>query len=209
MQHVDDGTARRGRGRPAGGRRLVDRDLLLDAAERVIALDGNGASLEAIASEAGVTKPMIYARVGSRAELSDALAQRLSDRLLERIRSGVETSSIDRATVARLFQMTVETFAENRELFLYVTRGSGDDTAERTLHLAAQSAQPLAEMLADRRRRHGLDESAAEPWAYGLVGMLNMVSLWWLENGGLDIEVLADQLAELAWSGIGPRRTPR
>jgi len=55
---------------------------MLDAAERVIARDGNGASLEAIATEAGVTKPIVYARVGSRAELSNALAARLADRLI-------------------------------------------------------------------------------------------------------------------------------
>ena len=176
---------------------------MLDAAERVIARDGNGASLEAIAREAGVTKPIVYARVGSRAELSDALAVRLSDRLIERLRVQAETGEFDRAALAGLFRVTLETIGAHRELFLYVTRGSGDDTAERTLHLASQSARPLAALIAGWRERHGLDDSAAEPWAYAVVGMLNMVSLWWLERGDLTVDALADQLAELAWSGMG------
>ena len=56
-------------------------DSILDAAERVIARDGSGASIEAIAIEAGVTKPIVYARVGARAELCEALAERLAARL--------------------------------------------------------------------------------------------------------------------------------
>ena len=53
-------------GRPAGGKQVVDRELVLDAAERAIRRDGPLVSLEAIAIEAGVTKPVIYARIGDR-----------------------------------------------------------------------------------------------------------------------------------------------
>jgi AcrR family transcriptional regulator len=194
---------RRGRGRPAGGHQVVDRELLLDAAERVIARDGSGASLEAIATEAGVTKPIVYARVGSRAELSNALAARLADRLIDAARGEVGNGRLDRDTLAAFLRTTLETIGAHRELFLYVTRGSADDTSERALYLAGKSAQPLAELLARWREHHGHDASVAVPWAYGIIGMLNLVSLWWIEEGGQPVGALADQLAELVWSGIG------
>lgn len=192
---------RRRPGRPVGGRPVVDRDLLLDAAERVIARDGNGASLEAIAVEAGVTKPIVYARVGSRAELSNALASRLSDRLLAAGREAID-GDLDHRTLAALFRSNLEILDAHRELFLYVTRGTGDDTPERTLFLAGRSATALAELLADSRRRGGADDSVALPWAYGIVGVINLVSLWWLDERDRPADVLADQLAELVWSGL-------
>ena len=179
----------------------MDRDLLLDAAERVIARDGNGASLEAIAVEAGVTKPIVYARVGSRAELSNELASRLSDRLLEAGRTAID-GALDHRTLAALFRSSLEILDAHRELFLYVTRGTGDDTPERTLFLAGRSATALAELLADSRRRGGADDSVALPWAYGIVGVINLVSLWWLDERDRPADVLADQLAELVWSGL-------
>ena len=55
------------------------------------------------------------------------------------------------------------------------------------------------------RQQHGLDDAVAVPWAYGIIGMLNMVALWWLDVDGGPVAPLADQLAELVWSGIGAR----
>lgn len=194
--------ARRRPGRPPGGGHVVDRERLLDAAEIVIGRDGSGASLDAVAAQAGVTKPIVYARIGSRAALSDALASRLSERLIAAARSEIGRRRFDRDSLATFFRTTLATIAENRELFLYVTRGSSDDTAERTLYLAGRSATPLAELLRWWRQQHERDEAVALPWAYGIIGMLNLVSLWWIEEGDLPLEVLADQLAGLAWSGI-------
>jgi AcrR family transcriptional regulator len=198
-------TVRRRPGRPVGGQHVVDREVVLDAAERVIARDGNGASLEAIAVEAGVTKPVVYARVGSRAELSNALASRLAERLIAAGGGVVSSASLDRATLAALFRTSLEMIHDQRELFLYVTRGAGDDTPDRTLYLAGRSAGPLAELLVHWRTAHGSDATVAVPWAYAIVGMLNMVSLWWVEESDRSAAALADELAELVWSGLADR----
>lgn len=199
---------RRGPGRPSGNIHVVDRETLLDAAERVLARDGSGASLEAIAEEAGVTKPIVYLRVGSRAELSNALANRLAERLVVAAGPSVSSSRLDRDTLAAFCTTTLRTIGEHRELFLYVTRGNADDTAERALYLAATSAQPLAVLLGRWREHQGLDPAVALPWAYGVIGMLNMVALWWLEEGHGPVEVVAGQLADLMWTGLRGTPTP-
>jgi AcrR family transcriptional regulator len=192
---------KRGRGRPPGGEQVADRDAILAAAERVIARTGSSASLDEIAAEAGVTKPIVYDRIGSRAELSNALATRLSSHLLER--AAHIDAPFDRDGLAMLFRITFETLADHRELFLYVTRGAADDTAERALFLASLSAQPLAKVIESWRTQQSRDQAVALPWAFGLVGMLNMAALWWLEEGDRPVGQLADELADLAWSGMG------
>jgi len=156
--------------------------------------------LEAIALEAGVTKPIVYARVGSRADLSDALAERLADRLLNAV--SAQQIAPDRDGVVTVFRTVLETFGKHRELFLYVTRGTSDDTPERALFLAGRSADPLGKWLAWWLERDGRDPAAAEPWAHAIIGMLNLVTLWWTQQRGVSAARIAEQLADLVWPGL-------
>lgn len=193
---------RRRPGRPAGGEPVVDRDLVLDAAERVIRRDGAGVSIDAVALEAGVTKPIVYARVGKRTDLADALAQRLADRLLEAAEAAIGKRRNIRTRLTAMIRSSLETLADHRELFLFVSGGSSEEMSQRTLFLAEQSATPLAKQLAASRQAEGFDPAVAEVWSYGIVGMLNMVSLWWITHSDLPAEQVADQVAELLLSGL-------
>jgi AcrR family transcriptional regulator len=197
-------TVRVGRrpGRPSGGRRVVDRDVVLDAAERVIRREGSGVSLEAIALEAGVTKPVVYARVGGRTDVANALAERLSDRLVAAASEAVVDGPDGRAMLAALIEANLVTVAEHRELFFYVTGGTSEDSPLRTLYLAERSARPMSGLLATWRSKQGLDPGVAVPWAYAVIGMLQLISLWWLTEADRPAEQLADHLAELLWSGL-------
>ncbi len=199
---------RRGPGRPAGGKLVVDREVLLDAAERVIARDGSGASIEAIAVEAGVTKPVVYARIGARAALCDALAERFTYRLAKAARDRVKSLDPSRDALVSFFLATLETIGAHRSLFLFVSRAADDGMAERTLQLAGRSAPRLAEMFVAWRTRLGLDPGSAEPWAYGVIGMLNLVSLWWVESSDEPAEQLAERLADLVWPGLSGESYP-
>jgi AcrR family transcriptional regulator len=175
---------------------------VLDAAERAIRRDGPGVSLEAIAVEAGVTKPVVYARVGGRTEVSNALSARLADRIIREVGAAIEGKPIGRSTLVSFLTANLEAVAEHRNLFLYVTGGTSDDTPHRALYLASQSTVPLAAQLAAWRTASGLDPAIAEPWSYAIIGMLHLVSLWWLSESDLPAQELAEQLTELLWNGL-------
>ena len=152
--------------------------------------------------EAGVTKPIVYARVGSRADLSDALAERLGDRLLAAVSSHAVADPTDRGALVTVFRTVLETIGASREVFLYVTRGAADDTPERALFLASRSAGPLAQWLTQSLARDGRDLSLAEPWAYAIIGMINLVTLWWTQETDLPAVEVAERLADLVWPGL-------
>ena len=192
----------RSTGRPLGGTRVVDREDILNAAETVIRRDGAGASLDAVAQEAGVTKPIVYDRVGGRAELANALAERLADRMVAAATHSISARN-DRGDLATLIETSLTTVAQNRELFLYVTSGSTEQTAVSRLYLAQRSAMPMADALAKWRVSQGLDPSVAVPWAYGIVGMLQMVSLWWITQDDDSAAQVASQMAQLLAPGLG------
>ena len=192
-------------GRPLGGQLVVDREHVLDAAERVIRRDGAGSSLEAVAVEAGVTKPIVYDRVGGRADLADALAERLADRMVLATRTALAGETLSQTGLTRFIEANLRTVADHRELFLYVTGGTTEQTAIGRLSLAERSTTPLTKTLAMWRSGIQQDPGVAEAWAFGIVGMLQMVSQWWITQEDLSAAEVAGQISELLWNGLPGR----
>src|SRR3954471_24732588 len=75
----------------AGGSTVDRRSQLLAAADRVVQRDGSAASMNLIAAEAGITKPILYRHFGDKGGLYRALAARHIDQLLARLPAAVLT----------------------------------------------------------------------------------------------------------------------
>lgn len=183
---------------------LADRAELLAAAERLIRAKGPEVSMEAIAAEALVTKPILYRGVGDRDALVAALAEVLVDRINDAATAAAAGASNPRDGLRRLVGAYVAVVEANDQLYLFVTAGgpSGDRLGQ-ALRLADRSAAPLAEGLAALRAATGLDSSVAFTWAYAVIGSLHFTILWWLRERTLPPTQLADHLTELLWSGLG------
>jgi len=198
---------RRGPGRPAAGQAAVDRTVLLESAERLIRREGPDVSLEAIAAEAGVTKPIVYHHVGGKAAVVQGLAWRLNERHADASREAMvratEPGEAIRAFVGDYF----ERLEADRNLYLYVTgAATSGGGAESVLTFADQSVPALARRLAELRGMEQGDSEATVPWAYAIIGMLHFVALWWLRDADRGRTVLADQLSELLWAGLRGER---
>ena len=201
-------TLPRPRGRPAGRGTadgvLVDRGMLVAAAEKLIREKGPNVSLQAIAIEAGVTKPTLYREVGDRDALVKALAERLAARMADAATRLVATASAPREGLRNLVAGYLDLAASDRYLYLFVTAGgTGDDRVQQSLLLADDAASQFAEPIAAYRVAHDADPAVAVVWSYGLVGALHYVTLWWLRDQATDIDVLIDQITSLLWSGMG------
>ena len=191
-------------GRPQGGQVLADRTQLLAAAERVIRTDGPDVTMEAIASAATVTKPILYRSVGDRDALVAALAELFVDRINVAASAALTTARTPRDQLRSLVAAFVGVVVNDRNLYLFVTAGgSNDDRLGQALRLADRSALPIAEQLAMQRTAAGKDPAVALAWAYGLIGTLQFVTLWWLRDGTLAPNQLVDHVTELLWSGVG------
>jgi AcrR family transcriptional regulator len=199
-------------GRPAGraaGRLLADQEALLAAAERCIAALGPSASLEEIAAEAGVTKPILYRGVGDKDALVEALAARLAARMAAAVTQLVAGSGGGRDAVEQLVRGYLEHAAVDRHLYLYVTAGSASqDRLRGSLALAERTATRFAERIAGSRAAHGEDPAVATVWSFALIGALHYVTLWWLRDAALPLEQAADHLTTLLWQGLQPRAHP-
>lgn len=79
---------------------------LLEAADRVVLRDGPGASMNAIAAEAGITKPILYRHFGDKGGLYAALATRHTDALLASLRAALDAPAERRERV----EATLDTY---------------------------------------------------------------------------------------------------
>jgi AcrR family transcriptional regulator len=175
---------------------------VLDAAEVAIRREGSTVSLDAIAREAGITKPVVYARVGGRAEMANALAERLTTRLIKAGASSMRGKPFGRDLIASFVVANLRTIREHAELFLYVTGGASDDAPFRSIYLARLSVAPMSQFLTQARDGQGRDSGVADSWAWAIIGMLNFISLRLVSDEVIDIEVVAEQVASLLWSGL-------
>ena len=68
----------------------------------------------------------------------------------------------------------------------------------------------VALALGDALRAVGADSGAAEPWAYGLIGMVHAAGDWWVTRRTIPREQLVEYLVTLCWDGMGvPTRSGR
>src|SRR5688572_3705276 len=182
------------------------REELLDAADRVIHRCGPGFSMDEIASEAGITKPVVYRHFGDKDGLHEALTERYIDELKLALRPATETDD-PRSRLAA----TIDAYLS------YVER-----EPDRYRFLLAAAEQPrTAQLMADFRREHiggcaftsprklhraGLDPGFAEPWAQCVSGMIRAAGASWLENRSLPRGRLVEYLTTVLWDGFGALR---
>ena len=184
--------ARGGRGR---GRDPERRRTILDAADRVIQRDGPDASMTAIATEAGISKPILYRHFGDKSGLYRALASRHVDPLIERIRdelhrhTGFEVRA--RATVGAYLSM----ISQNLNLYRFLMdRATSEDQRTRSDlgMMVRRLGEELAELLIAEGRIDGRPH--AQITAHAVVGMVQAAGEWWLEHPGVGEEEIIDHL---------------
>ncbi|HWC80235.1 MAG TPA: TetR/AcrR family transcriptional regulator [Pseudonocardiaceae bacterium] len=197
-------------GRPKRLPREVRERQILDAAVRVFSRNGyHSASMDEISDVAGISKPMIYAYLGSKEDLFAACIQREANEFLEAIVSAVKPNlSAD----VQLWYGLVSFFnyvGEHREswrvLHRQVTAQGGPFTAE--LHAMRQRAIALvAALLVRTGSAEGVGEAASESGealAAALVGAAESLADWWLDHPDESAASIAAKLMNLVWQGFG------
>jgi len=183
--------------------REARREELLDAAVTTIRREGADVSMDDIASEAGITKPILYSNFGDKAGLADALASRFTNDLVALFGAVWGETDDPRERVARSIDAWVGFIESDPHIYRFLSEGSfgaGRRLDDRRLmaDLGTQVARALGEWL----REQGADSGPAEPWAYGVLGMVHVTTEWWLERQTLSRKDLVQYLTSLLWTGF-------
>jgi AcrR family transcriptional regulator len=170
--------------------------LILDVAGRAFAASGyESASMDEIADQAGVSKPMLYAYFNSKEGLYLAYIERAGGELLQRLVGAaprdVQPTSALRARITEFLSFVEEHGDGWKVLFREV--GSTRPFADRVAELRERIARAIRRMLEDGVPAcHGYPEPAADAIAHALVGAGESLANWWLDHP----EVARDQVVE-------------
>jgi AcrR family transcriptional regulator len=190
-------------GQAVGGRlpRAVREQQMLDAAVLVFSRRGyHAAAVDEIAEAAGISKPMVYAYLGTKEELFTACLHREGARLMEAVAEVVGVDVPPDQQLRRALRGFFGFVAAHRDAWLVLSRH-------------ARGRQPFAGEIASMRARWielagGLLRRAAPhaddvtPAAYALVGAAESLADWIVEHGDGDPAAMAARLSDLIWSGV-------
>jgi len=193
---------------------LVTRDLILDAAERVFQRRGvSRTSLQEIAVDAGLTRGAIYWHFENKADVFDAMLQRVTLPMVASLQSPPEVEAADplphlRRNIATAFHQTVH-----------------DQQVQRVFEIASHKVEYVDELLTLRERHiternecmddlHRLLTLAVErgqlpahlavrPAAIALHALINgLMHNWLLDPQSFDLESVGAQALDAYLAGL-------
>jgi AcrR family transcriptional regulator len=177
---------------------------LLNAALHVFVKTGyHAASMDEIASYAGVTKPVLYQHFGSKRELYLAVLEAGSEGFLATIRQALESTTNNEgrvaATVAAYVEFVKRADATYRLLFESDLVNS-PDVRDKVRRVDDICASMLSEVIAQDT---GLSAGEATLLAYGMLGMAQSAAKYFLTTDDeLTTESAEKLLGALSWKGI-------
>jgi AcrR family transcriptional regulator len=180
---------------------------ILDAAVTVFSERGyHDASMDEISDVAGVSKPMIYAYLGSKEDLFAACIHREATRLLEAVAAGIRTELPPDMQLWHGLAAFFEYVGAHRESWRVVHRQSisqGGPFSEELLTMRRQAISLVDTLLVRVATKEGLADGATESLAAALVGAAESLADWWLDNPEVPSRVVASRLMNLVWMGFG------
>ncbi|MFF5938120.1 TetR family transcriptional regulator [Streptomyces sp. NPDC012508] len=183
---------------------------LLEAADRVVLRDGPKASMNAIAAEAGITKPILYRHFGDKGGLYRALATRHTDALLAALRAALDAPADRRRRV----ESTLDTYLASIEAMPQVYRflmhpaeethqaEQGFDVGLHSAPVLRRMGEELGQVIAERIDLGPAGEAQARIWGHGIVGMMHAAGDWWLGERPCSRAELVTAMADLLWGRL-------
>lgn len=207
LDSSDSRTARRAGTR--GVPRPIREAQILDVAGRVFAARGyHAASMDEIAAQADVTKPLIYAYFGSKERLYVACIERAGQELLARLRAATvptapETERLHAGVLE--FLHFVDERRDGWQVLYSEAAARGGPLAKEVASLREAVAKMIKRLLTHSTNR---GEPSAETDAeldgvsHAFVGAGESLANWWLAHPELRAERAAELLMALGRAGV-------
>jgi AcrR family transcriptional regulator len=183
----------------------VRSEQLLDVAERLLAARGYGAtSIDAIAREAGVTRPVVYKRFASKEQIYLSCLQRARAQMESMLASAVKGSEKLEERI-RLAADAYFRFVEDdpdrwRVLFGGDAAVSGA-VANEAMQMHLETEQRFADLFGLPTPPQGEQQLVALSHAAG--GAAHQLAQWWLRTPEVSRQQLVEWYCAVVWQGLG------
>ncbi len=188
---------------------------LLDIAHARFAAHGYGAvTMDEVAADAGVTKPLLYAYFGNKERLYLACMERAGDAMLATVLAAVEATDGPAEALRHGIEAFFAFVDEDRDAWRVLfdeTLPTGGELAQRVGEYRERlvglvSAANLNRLPARRRAAHATE---IEALSHALLGAAEALARWWLRSGALSAADAAELLIATVEPGLAARAAGR
>ncbi len=179
------------------------RNELVDGTIVAIRRQGRYLSMDEIAAEIGVSKTVLYRYFVDKNDLTTAVMMRFAQTTLIPNMAAALSSNVDGIDLAReIIRVYVETVASEPEPYRFVMANSSASKSKVIADSERIIARMLAVVLRRRMQQAGMDTGGVEPWAYSMVGGVQLATHSWMSDPRMSSDELIDYLTMLSWSAL-------
>ena len=183
---------------------------LVEAALTVFSAEGfKVATMDAVAAEAGVTKPVLYQHFPSKRELFHELIRDVARRLRSDVTDAIGAATSPHDMVRRGMR-AVFTFVDERPEEFRLLFGEGVRSDEAFAVEVRGFERSMADAIAELIDIEGIEPAGRLALAFGIVGLAEASARHWsLGGSGLSLDEVVEHVSDLAWHGLrAPQRKP-
>ena len=188
------------------------RTALLEAADRVVQREGPAATMNVIAAEAGITKPILYRHFGDKGGLYSALAALHIEELLGRLRAALLTRGGLEARTRATVDAYLAAIEERPQVYRFLVRRAAVEEAGvrgEVEGFVRRFGDELALGIRHEPTLGDVDPTRALVWAHGIAGMVQAAGDWWLDQSNVPRRVVVEELTVLLVAGFSPHGLSR
>jgi AcrR family transcriptional regulator len=179
------------------------RNELVDGTLEAIRTRGRDVSMDEIAAEIGVSKTVLYRYFVDKNDLTTAVMMRFAQTTLIPNMAAALSSNLDGYHLVReIIRVYVDTVANEPEIYPFVFANSSASKSKVLADSERIIAGMLAVMFRRRMQRAGMDTRGVEPWAYMIVGGVQLATHSWMSHRRTSSDELIDYLTMLSWSAL-------
>ncbi|HEY2428805.1 MAG TPA: TetR family transcriptional regulator [Acidimicrobiales bacterium] len=176
---------------------------LMAAVIAAVPVLGPRPGLDDIAAHSGIAKPVFYRYFADKADLYLAVGRTVAETVVTEITDAINREATPDAMLAAGIDAYLSRVEEGPELYRFVAHPPIEGAGDPLTSYATVVGLHVSRVIGDFLRAGGLDSGAAEPWGFGLVGMVRAAAERWLEHPTMSRQALSASLSQLAWSGLG------
>jgi AcrR family transcriptional regulator len=179
------------------------RNELVDGTLEAIRTQGRDVSMDEIAAEIGVSKTVLYRYFVDKNDLTTAVMMRFAQTTLIPNMAAALLAHLDGFELTReIIRVYVETVAAEPEIYPFVFANSSASKSKVVADSERIIAGMLAVMLRRRMQQDDLETKGVEPWAYMIVGGVQLATHSWMSHRRISSNELIDYLTMLSWSAL-------
>ncbi len=187
--------------------RAVREQQMLDAAVQMFSLNGyHETSMDAIAAEAQISKPMLYLYYGSKEELFGACLDRELTRFVDEVRSKIDFSQPPKELLRNAVLAFLNYIDTNRASWMVLyTQATSSQAFAHTVREGREKIIDLVARLLSAGTRNPEPDSDFEMMAVALVGAGEAIASR-VSAGDTDVNDATELMINLFWRGLKGKR---